>query len=471
MRIYACYTPSHFDMYSAHFGSSLPKDLEPCVKAIGQQSKTGAFGSPGFQETCCEKVEQWISAVKENTSPFVVSDVDVHFYGPVSADLVNCLGDADIAFQQDGPAGNCTGFFVVRPSLLMQRFFESVLARMRANNELDQDAVRNELANWPTIKAIPLPARYWSIGSTGIHWVPGMPVAPPKDLLVHHANWTTGVENKLVFLDLVKATHEGTAISPEAFLKRHIAIESARQRVWHHEMPLALVLQFWRKDKAQALALARLIADIEPEFRDDVIFVFARQENTPMDHEIYETQLYVGLKMPFADMPTRVDESKEYPGICFDPWASACEKLSRAYHTGKRKHHSAFFFEADGCPMGKYWIDHLKGAHEQTLTLGKRVTGPRMRWEPHVNGTMVMHLSCWEDHPSLRQCPPSRPWDIFHGQVLLSELGPSQIIANRYGDQNMSEQVWFTTSINAAWSTSCKDGLAQYWARRRLVHP
>jgi hypothetical protein len=242
-------------------------------------------------------------------------------------------------------------------------------------------------------------------------------------------------------------------------------------------MPLALVLQFWRNDKAPAMELARLIADIESEWRDDVIFVFARQvsdgkSNTPLDKEIVDTQNYVGLKMPWADMPVRVDEKKKYPGCCYDPWANACQKLSGAYHSGMRAHHSAFFFEADGYPLSYRWIDELKEAHALTLAQGKRITGPLMRWDPHVNGTMIMHLSCWDDHPSLHRCPTNEPWDIHHGQVLLSEAGmhtKSQIIANRYGDENMSSQVWHTTSINSAWGTSCKDGMGQYWARRFLV--
>ena len=166
---------------------------------------------------------------------------------------------------------------------------------------------------------------------------------------------------------------------------------------------------------------------------------------------------------------TAVDERKTYPGVCFDPWASACGQLARNYSRGVFPHHSGVFIEADGYPLAVDWIDQLKRAHAETLLLGKRVTGPRMRHDLHINGTLIMHWSCWLDHPSLQQCPADAAWDIFHGQVLCAEAGPSQVIANRYGDEGMSERSWFSTSINAAWGTSGKDGLGQFWARRKLV--
>ncbi len=496
MNIYSCYTKSHKPLVDQHFRPSLPAEFKGKLRLkLLPQRGSGELDTEGFGATCLRKMEFLAEACGREKAPFLFSDVDVRFYGPVVADLTAQLGDLDMIFQWDGrhpKARECTGFFVVRPSPRTRQLIAGVIKRMRATGEYDQDAVHWALDQDSGVKTGFLCARYWSAGRMGKIWEPGQPCDPPANILVHHGNWTKGIANKLALLDAVKFTMFNTrvaqaqiaAASPVIFVDNMVdklpdaPIPGPSVRpTWHNPMPLALVLQFWRNDKAPAMELARLIADIEPEWRDDVIFVFARQvsdgkSNTPLDKEIVDTQNYVGLKMPWADMPVRVDEKKKYPGCCYDPWAHACERLSKAYHTGMRVHHSAFFFESDGYPLQHRWIDELKEAHALTLAQGKRVTGPLMRWDPHVNGTMIMHLSCWDDHPSLHRCPPNEPWDIFHGQVLLSEAGmhtKSNIITNRYGDENMSSQVWHTTSINSAFGTSCKDGMGQYWARRFLV--
>lgn len=240
---------------------------------------------------------------------------------------------------------------------------------------------------------------------------------------------------------------------------------------------MALVLQFFSGDKHRAIALARLLADIEPHRRDDVVFVFARQSNCPMDEGLHETQMYVGRKFPVWDLEVQVDEGKKYPGVCYDAWAGAARKMSDAYHSGQLPYGNAFFFEADGCPIGLDWLDRLKRAHEETLLMGKRVTGPLIRFGGvdashqvggHINGTLAMHLSCWDDHPSLHRCPPEVAWDVFHGLVLRTEAGPSQIIRNEHGASGVSESMYHVIGKESAWLTSVKDGTPQHWCRRHL---
>ena len=109
MKIYACYSPSHERLVAQHFTHSLPKagitdrDLE--LKEFPQDCPTGEFDSAGFQATCLKKVEFILEALAKETEPFIFSDVDVRFYGPVVGDLLNCLGNADMAFQWDGADG------------------------------------------------------------------------------------------------------------------------------------------------------------------------------------------------------------------------------------------------------------------------------------------------------------------------------------------------------------------------------
>jgi len=503
MKLYACLTPSHTKMFERHFMVSLPKEFRGrnlVVRKLRQKSKTGEFASAGFFDTCFQKVEFVIEACRSEKKPFVYSDVDVRFYTRCGKDLEELLGTHDIACQWDGPRGRfCTGFMVMRPSEKLIAFWQEVLELMKKRRLLDQDATDEVIAKGaePRMAVTALPARYWSFGRNDHHWIPGIPVDPPIDLAMHHANWTKGIPNKLLLLAEVQQTVEARRTNhPEklphmiernpmgatAAMARILDIHRAQIRAYHHPMPMALVLQFWKKDKHRAWELARMMADLEPEFRDDVGFFFARQTNvTPasQDPEFLDTMLYVGKKFPVTEIEAFVDESKPYPGVCFDPWASAAQKISDLYFTGKMPYGRAFFFEADGCPIGIDWINRLKKAHEETLLAGKRVTGPLMRFggvdrlhSPggHVNGTLIMECSFWEDHPSLRRCPPNDAWDVFLGPVFRTELGTTNpdIILNLHGGLGLSESLYWINQKETAFITSLKDGLHHHWLRKYI---
>jgi hypothetical protein len=574
VKIFACYTPSHLPLLDRHFLPSLPSGLggtgnptlflntKVLLRELPQCSATGAFQSDGFQATCLAKVGYILEVLASRLAtacaapPFIFSDVDVRFYGDPTADLLQLLGNNDIAFQDDGPAGACTGFMVMRPTSRVLEYWRKVSEWMRDTNQLDQDAANRLLETHFAPAWGLLPERYWTVGRKGGTWAPGDSVAPPADLMVHHANWTVGIANKMALLEAVRAktfAHDGdewermrladvplddklkmlakgvdcikegrrfnldeaigavdgtaqervrqavknidahrpvvAPVAPNLPAKampaaerypfgathaRRILDEQMEQDAAAKAVPdcLAIVLQFWSGDKDRAMALARLIADIESAWRDDVYMVFARQSSTPMDDDIRKTMAYVGHKFGYVPMEVTVDEKKTYPGIAFDPWASAMQKVSDAYYSGRLPCENAFFCEPDGVPMRASWIDDLKEAHRGTLTLGKRVTGPRMEFGDHlhVNGTMVVHASLWPDHPSLNHCPNNQAYDVFHGRVLINECGPSQVIRNEYGCTDISAAVFLSMSKEAAWLTSIKDMSAFGHAQSLLVH-
>ena len=484
MKIFSCYTRTHQRFLDQHFKPSIPKGMRLVMKRFPQVTATGSFAEEGAAKTFAKKVELVIEACRTEREPFVYSDCDVRFYGPVEKDLLAQLGDHDIAFQDDGEGGACAGFFIVKPSPHMHQFFRDVLARARGVRS-DQDAM-NEILEHSGIRWTMLSRRYYTVGQEGHHWTPGMEVHPPRDILVHHANWTVGVENKLALLRLVRKAPKArkgeapTTLAPH-MIERHplgatgaaiqlLEQERQKQKAAHGGLPLALVLQFWKGDKKEALGLARLLADIEPAWRDDVVLVFSRQSNCPMDRDVMETQQYCGEKFPVSEFEAPVPENIKYPYAAYLQWSSTVEWLSKAYHSGQLPCGDVFMFESDGAPMSSNWINRIKQAHELTLSREKWVTGPYVSSNPpHVNGSFVMNLAFWENNPSLHRCPPDKTWDIFHARVLSAAASPSTVIASYYGMQNMSASVWWSFSTITAWLTSVKDGLHQYWARKNLV--
>jgi hypothetical protein len=514
MNLYTCYTPSHRELFDQHFCPSLHQSKAGeafhhyQARELPQRSATGAYESTGFQTTCMDKVLFIRELVGWAPEPFLFSDVDVRFYGPIVDDLSKLLDDADMAFQWDGPRGReCSGFMVLRPSPGVEQFWREVYTYMKATGAMDQDALHAMLKlRGSGFKTVILPERYWTYGRLDKIWNPGDPVDPPADLLMHHANWTVGTGNKMALLQTVKehmenprkvsGSDEAEDLSPviAAIQARaqvaapilapksherlftvddvHRLIETERNKlaISHNPMPLALVLQFWKGDKHEACELARLLADCEPVKRTDVGFVFARQENCPFDAELYETQLYVGAKFPVSDLKVDGPEGMKYPGVCAQAWASAAKQLADAYLDGRLPYHSAFFFEADGGPLPplRCWIDRIKDAHQETLSFGKMFTGVRMRETDHLNGTLVMALRAIIDIPSLSRCPSDAAWDIFHGQVLVRESHPTNIIRNDYG-LSLTDYGYHHFGREAAWITSVKDETHHHWARQILA--
>lgn len=524
MKIYACYSPSHKRLLQDHFLPSLPSDLEPHLLELTAQHGSGVFHEDGFSEACREKLAYLCEALAENMNgePFLFSDVDVRFYsGKLAHTLLASVNTVDIAFQNDGPGGCCTGFMVVRPNKSTESLFDK--AWLRTGGVWDDQQITAQVLRETGFRSyLKLPNTFWTYGlQEGKRWEPGMRLNPPDGILMHHGNWTLGLENKDRLLKEVLSivsrrkdckpgiygaplglhrsrgdkTEQGDIDDADwevqkpitgnyATLLEHgghpvlpvgaqVRYSTAIQNTAKPEM--TLVLQFWRRDKKVAMELARLIADIEPCFREDVMLVFARQTGTPFDAELCDTALHVGRKMAFTHLEVPVDESKKYPGIAFDPFKGAISYLASAYLRGALPYPNAFFFEPDGCPTRRTWINDLLVAHQQTLAEGKYLTGVRMSSSTdlssnpdHPNGTMAWHLPYWWNTPALRFCPPNAAWDIFHGRTLLNALGQSPVIANLWG-LAPDEQSFKALGVPFCWVTSVKNGLPLHWARRILV--
>jgi hypothetical protein len=210
MKIFACYSPSHQPMLEQHFAPSLPRELEPSYLEIPQVCPGGTFGSPGFYMACHHKIAYLVDILETETEPFIFSDVDIRFYGNVKEDILRHLGTKSIAFQHDGPAGACTGFMAIKPSKEMKNFFRRVLQGIDPNS-FDQDSANQLLRICP--RWMLLPHSYFTFGQSRniankTLWEPGAAIHLPTPLMIHHANWTLGITNKLKLLDTVKQLYD-----------------------------------------------------------------------------------------------------------------------------------------------------------------------------------------------------------------------------------------------------------------------
>lgn len=233
---------------------------------------------------------------------------------------------------------------------------------------------------------------------------------------------------------------------------------------------IVVAIQYFKDDEARAMRLARLLADVEPRRRDNVLLAFVRRFDMPETPLLHETRMHCGFK--FGTMTVRSErEGTGHPEGCNALWSGCMDYFSGAWRDGKLAAHSVFTCEADGVPLRADWLDRLLEAHRRTLDAGKRITGPGMQQYPHLNGSLLSHLSMWLDRPSLHRTPIDQSFDMFHARTILAEGRADAWVKNVYGACEWSAPSLNAMSKETAWLSSQKDDSALEWAERRLLEP
>lgn len=207
MKVYTFFTNTH-KIFLDYFINSFPfeENLDLEIRFLSQDCVDGKFHSDGWNTTMMKKVQYIIDSLYEtsNDDLFIHSDIDVQFFGKIKNDLEILMNknNFDILFQNDGNQV-CMGFFVCKSNQTTKNFFKKVYDNLH-NHKNDQYAVnyyiRNFNINWGV-----LPDRYFSIGVKNSLWL-GEPKTfiLPENIIMHHANFTVGVENKIKLLNIIK---------------------------------------------------------------------------------------------------------------------------------------------------------------------------------------------------------------------------------------------------------------------------
>jgi len=199
MKVYTYYTPSHKVFFDDYFSKSL-MDLEIVEFNGDQECQSGSYYKDGWKSTTMKKVDVFIQACKENQgNVFVYSDVDIQFFKPLNDVLLEELGEFDIAIQNDYLGGMCSGFFVCRGNEKTLKMFEEMKSNETQYLE-DQHALNMNLKH---VRYKALSTKFWTFGSFGTQWK-GQNFDIPQDLVMHHANWTEGIDNKIKLLNFVR---------------------------------------------------------------------------------------------------------------------------------------------------------------------------------------------------------------------------------------------------------------------------
>ena len=214
IKMYALCTPSHEVLRDEWFLPSIQDDYEVIIENVAQECSSGNYIKTGWIATMLRKIDLIIKAIEENRgSFFVVSDVDIQFFAPTKNIIIDLMGlDKDMLIQKDTPEGElCAGFMVIRANektyclwnIIKKRMIESHNQRIHDQKILNDLLVKKN--NPYNLLWDYLPNKFFGGGTlTGYGWTPGCALPIPKDIVMHHANWTIGIDNKIKQLRYVK---------------------------------------------------------------------------------------------------------------------------------------------------------------------------------------------------------------------------------------------------------------------------
>lgn len=215
MKIYTHYSDSHQDMFHEYFLKSL-RDIysreELPLTAIyhSQTTECGAFMSNGWLDTMDVKINTIIQAIEENYgNSFIFSDSDVQFFKPFMGELSKELEKYDLVTQEDRGT-LCAGFFGCNANEKTRTLFS--LIKENFKSMINDQVCLNHFKN--TVKYSLLNReQFYTTGNTFLSldgsgiWDNTTKIIPPKTILMHHANYVVGVENKMKMLEMIKSNY------------------------------------------------------------------------------------------------------------------------------------------------------------------------------------------------------------------------------------------------------------------------
>lgn len=195
---------------------------------------------------------------------------------------------------------------------------------------------------------------------------------------------------------------------------------------------LILNLQFYSGDKEQAMQLARLICDLEPDRRDDVVFMFSARFDCTHDED---TINYVWKKFKHVIIHTTKRKAVGWPDGPNKVFADSYERCVEMHKKGALPGNisAVLFMEADCIPLTKDWINRLIDEYK---ACGKKILGAWLKkgdaGSEHINGNCIISLDFWRKFPAIFNPPSRGGWDATLAYGILREAAPSRLIWSDY---------------------------------------
>jgi len=212
---------------------------------------------------------------------------------------------------------------------------------------------------------------------------------------------------------------------------------------------MIISIMFHNGDKGKSLALSKLIADIEPNRRDDVLLALVSQPGTDLAG-VRDAVNYCSSKMPSiaftsGRQPLGANGTAEL-------WCGAVDY----FYANPCGHSSIFLVDGgDSVPLRATWIDDLIAEHTKTLADGRIITG--------CHSNKIIELSVWDILPALRSMTsipggavPS--WEYDYDDIITPHMFRTVAIYNEWNSRTgISVEGLRGRAARSAWSHGWKD--------------
>ena len=213
MKIFTSYSQSHkilFDNYFLpSFNKYLKNDFDLVVKILKQKTKNGSFKESGWQKTLGDKLLGIIELLESEKKPIIVADCDIQFFNNFKNDLLNKVPELEMCFLNDtGFQPMCCGFYYSNYSRstlkLLNETHRNLINTLTNHKGGEQSLFHKTYKRFP-VKVGLFGNKYFNVAQvTGPKVWDGEDFNVPRNIFLHHANWTVGIKNKVKLLDYVK---------------------------------------------------------------------------------------------------------------------------------------------------------------------------------------------------------------------------------------------------------------------------
>jgi hypothetical protein len=254
---------------------------------------------------------------------------------------------------------------------------------------------------------------------------------------------------------------------------------------------MIVALQYHEADLERTASLARLLADLEPYFRFDVLLALVCQPGTPRPPLVTRTVAHCRRRFPVEEVVSEYGATG-YPQGCNELWRGTASHYFRKYRMDGSAFPTTYATSTphagslltldggDGVPLHPDWLDRMIALHIETLTSGKLITGT-----PHFLGTCPLHVNPnavfeldvfyrtkFRDHVPPYTDPRwvNFAFDVYHRVEMLEHACLSSAVRTdwRSGGQPASRDLLLDRSRQSLWLHGYKDADLCWIARDHL---
>jgi len=207
MKLYTFYSDTHTVLYEDYFLKSLKEngtEFELLTKKVDQKTLNGSFNDVGFNSTMKDKVSLLIDAINDNWGEwFLFSDCDIQFLKPFYDDIISYQKDGVDMVAQSDLGTLCAGFFMGYADDNLKKIMNKIYQNIENfhNDQLALNLYSNDI-NYELLDT----NKYFTIANIngGNVWSGQTSYNVPKNILVHHSNFTIGVDDKIKLMKYIK---------------------------------------------------------------------------------------------------------------------------------------------------------------------------------------------------------------------------------------------------------------------------